>query len=271
MMKRGKQFYENNWMMLHLTYHELFRKYIQTCLENIISEGTFRVLKPFYVRTETEKDIEMCCCKLHLHARWSIEALVNSAHEQKIDIPFSNYATFFDILTRNCEKHPTAYISWLCTPNNKVFCNDITEIWHSISQRIVASSSDDFCVPLTTFKMVEYQKKNGEISEKLKPVPTETSMTDIVAFINEILPKIINHRNHLRHYRSAIHTFRNMFDGVFLDIDFSENLKLPVKFEPQSMHWCHEAVTVHSGILKIHGEKVITPIFLMTKNTTRPV
>ena len=70
---------------------------------------------------------------------------------------------------------------------------------------------------------------------------------------------MINHRNHLRHYRSAITNFRAMFDCLFIDIDFSENLKLPVKYLPQSLHWCHEAITVHSGIIRLHGEKNYHP------------
>ena len=40
-----------------------------------------------------------------------------------------------------------------------------------------------------------------------------------------------------------------------IDDDFSKNLKVPVKNEPQSLHWHHEHITVHSGILKTHGEK----------------
>ena len=28
----------------------------------------------------------------------------------------------------------------------------------------------------------------------------------------------------------------------------------PVKFEPQWLHWCHEAITVHSGMVKLHGK-----------------
>ena len=40
-----------------------------------------------------------------------------------------------------------------------------------------------------------------------------------------------------------------------VDIDFSENFTVPVKFEPQSLHCCHQQVTVHSGILKWNGEK----------------
>ena len=46
-----------------------------------------------------------------------------------------------------------------------------------------------------------------------------------------------------------------MFDSLIIDTDFSENLKLPVKFEPQSLHWCHETITVHSGIVKLHREQ----------------
>ena len=40
-----------------------------------------------------------------------------------------------------------------------------------------------------------------------------------------------------------------------IDSDFAENLTVPVKFEPQSLNWSHEQITVHSGILKCAGEK----------------
>ena len=46
-----------------------------------------------------------------------------------------------------------------------------------------------------------------------------------------------------------------MFDALFLELDFSEKLKVPLKYEPQSMHWTGVEVIVHSGILKDHGEK----------------
>ena len=35
-----------------------------------------------------------------------------------------------------------------------------------------------------------------------------------------------------------------------------------MKYEPQSLHWSHEQVTVHSGILKVKGEKTYHPYFL---------
>ena len=75
-LQRGKQFYENNWMMFHETYQELYKKYIEKCCNKKVSDGTFCDLKQFYIRTEIEKDVEMCFCKLHLHARWVIEAII---------------------------------------------------------------------------------------------------------------------------------------------------------------------------------------------------
>lgn len=50
-----------------------------------------------------------------------------------------------------------------------------------------------------------------------------------------------------------------MFNGAIIDVDFSENLTVPVKYEPQSLHWSHEQVTVHSGIMKFEGEKSYYP------------
>ena len=52
----------------------------------------------------------------------------------------------------------------------------------------------------------------------------------------------------------TITTFKENFHAAFLDIDFSENLSLPVKHEPQFLHWHHDQVTVHTGIVKIHDE-----------------
>ena len=50
-----------------------------------------------------------------------------------------------------------------------------------------------------------------------------------------------------------------MLGSFFIDIDFSESLKLPVKFEPQRLHWCHEAMAVVSGMVKLHQEKSYHP------------
>ena len=53
----------------------------------------------------------------------------------------------------------------------------------------------------------------------------------------------------------------DLFDCVEVDIDFSEKLKVPLKYKPQSMHWSNSQVIVHSGITKAAGEKTYHPYF----------
>ena len=40
-----------------------------------------------------------------------------------------------------------------------------------------------------------------------------------------------------------------------MDIDFSENLFVPVKYEPQSLHWLYPQIIVYSGLVRYNGEK----------------
>lgn len=201
----------------------------------------------------------MCCCKLHLHARWTVDAILKSAEKQEIDLPFTDYASFFEHITANCPDSSVAYLNWSCTPNKKEFCDDIKESSQKLFQDLKSKSNDKVLVPFTTFQMVKYVNKRGEEKEHLKPVDKDSTLKEVIFFAESLLPNIIHHRNHLRHYRNTIKVFRENFDAAFLDIDFSQNLKLPVKFEPQSMHWHKDAVTVHSGITKFHGEKVYHP------------
>ena len=45
--------------------------------------------------------------------------------------------------------------------------------------------------------------------------------------------------------------FKITVDAVHLDVDLAENLSILVNYEPQSLHWSHEQVTIHSGIVKL--------------------
>ena len=56
---------------------------------------------------------------------------------------------------------------------------------------------------------------------------------------------------------SIIHQeFYNLFEFVCIDIDFSDNLTLPVKHQAQSLHWSSTKVAVHSRIIKVDGENI---------------
>ena len=81
-------------------------------LDNYTSLGTWLALKPVYVPTVTTKDIEMCLCKLHLHARKAVNALIKLCKKQNIELDeIDDYDSFFTWLTRNCQKDECTYIS----------------------------------------------------------------------------------------------------------------------------------------------------------------
>ena len=84
-------------------------------------------------------------------------------------------------------------------------------------------------------------------------------MEEVTEFIHGLLGNIIHHRNQLKHYRNVSKIFKEMFDCIEIDVDFSEKLTVPLKYEPQSMHWSHSQVIVHSGILKESGDKWYHP------------
>ena len=92
----------------------------------------------------------------------------------------------------------------------------------------------------------------------MKAVKDHVDLLYITNFITKFLYKFIHHWNQLKHYRATSNVMKDLFEG-YIDIDFSENLTVPVKFEPQSLHWYHEEITVHSGIIKMNGEKSYHP------------
>ena len=76
--QQNRLFYQSIHKIVEVPFKELFVKYIKENSESDhVSWGAFIALKPFYVRHTSSKDMEMCCCKLHLHARWSISALLD--------------------------------------------------------------------------------------------------------------------------------------------------------------------------------------------------
>ena len=76
----------------------------------------------------------------------------------------------------------------------------------------------------------------------------------IIDFISQWLSKII-HWNQIRHYWNTITGFREHFSILLMNIDFSENLQVPVNFEPLSPHSSHPWITVHSGLVKFSSKR----------------
>ena len=99
-----------------------------------------------------------------------IEATIKCAESQEIEVPFENYATFFNHLTQDCEPGSTAYINWVCTPSKKKFCDHIFKLWQTLSSKIIDAFNKNILIPFTTFQLVEFTSKKGSTSQHLKPV-----------------------------------------------------------------------------------------------------
>jgi len=260
MQQRNRPFYQNHWLITNLTFKELYQKYLVNN-EVKVSIGIFMALKPFYVKSATTKDIEVCCCKTHLHARWSIKALVSCCNAQNISLQgeVSSYDSFFDHIYKDCQPEDTTYINWQCTPDRKTVCNSVIANWNALKDEALAKDDKTTCVSMQHFEKAESTMKNGTVVTRLTAVSTKANMQFIVEFIDNLLKKTIHNRNQLRHYRNVIKSFKEHFDTILVDIDFSENLSIPVKYEPQSMHWSYQQITVHSGLMKYQGEKTYHP------------
>lgn len=258
---RGISHFRHTWKTVVKSYYELYTSFEETHTCKI-SYGQFFSLKPFYVRHASTKDLVMCCCKIHLHARWSINAMITLLSKQQIDFPVHNYNSFFTYLYEKCDKDNDAYISWTCV-NPNILCPDIESKWDEL-KAIASSSHDNETTSFTEFqKVTVVDKKTGESilnkkgqpSKRLTPINQQVNASYLINFIENLLPSLIYHRNMLQHYRSTIKQFKDMSPSLYTDIDFSENLTLGMKFEPQSMHWVRSQITIHAAILFLENEK----------------
>ena len=204
----------------------------------------------------TAKDIEMCVCKLHLEARTAVNALVSLAVKQNLDMKgIKDYDMFFTFLTTDCKKDDHTYIAWECTQDKKALCMHIQNRWKIIQQILAPASDPEITANLTCFVKKAFKTKKGAEHVRLEQETVKADINAVLEFIDQLLPRIIHHRNHLRHYRNCVKSYAINNDCVELDIDFSEKLSVPLKYEPQSMHWTNSLVIVHSGIKKSSGKK----------------
>ena len=153
------------------------------------------------MRHTTVKDIEMWCCRTH--PQWSIQALINCSKKHNVELPFFDYNSFFQYLTVECQSDDRTYISWLCTPDKKSFCQHISSKWESVQDLLKNLDHDNsttdtdnenantekihVTVPFLHFDKVEVMNKKGELKKRLKTVKTDASMTYLLNFIDQLI------------------------------------------------------------------------------------
>ena len=196
-----------------------------------------------------------------------MKALIDIMKVAGVTIPgmtCEDYATFLTYLTEDCPPvtSTSLYVNWECTPDKNHLCPEISRRFDEVQNVLVEKISEEKTCKMSYFGKIEITTKAGETKEVLKPMYEDVNIKFILNFISKLLPKAIHHRNLLKNYRSNIEkTLENLPNCPIIDVDFSENLTGPVPEEPQDYHFTQHQLTVHSGMIKYHGEKQNHPYF----------
>ena len=97
-------------------------------------------------------------------------------------------------------------------------------------------------------------KRTDKPVKQLVPKKVQATGKFLVEFIRSILKNFTHHRNMLKLCRNLKHKFLEAMKAVYTD--FSENLTVGIRWEPQSLHWCKLRVSVYSALVKFHKEIV---------------
>ena len=93
---------------------------------------------------------------------------------------FNDYYSFFDFLTKNCEKDDHAHISWEYTPNKKHMCGDTTGRWEMFTNKMTELNPDD--IDFITVRMEHFESELGIEKKRLKQISTEANVEFILKF-----------------------------------------------------------------------------------------
>ena len=129
----------------------------------------------------------MCCCKTHLHAIWTIKAILANIQKQRdlqlkrrrkeqeenrkrgivvehvydefSQIPFVDDRSFYALLAEECGTDDSTYISWDCTQSKKHLCNHAEIKWKDIKTMLLDDNVTT--APLHHFEKIETTNGNN--------------------------------------------------------------------------------------------------------------
>ena len=113
----------------------------------------------------------------------------------------------FNICTKIAQKEITLTYAGPAPLIKNTTCQEINSNFDELKNKILAQDDGQTNVKFQYFD----KNKNGEVKKRLKQVSTQLWMEEIISFIAERLSKTIHHRNQLKHYRSVIGEFRELY------------------------------------------------------------
>lgn len=152
---------------------------------------------------------------------------------QNIDIPFNNYVTIFNVLTADCAATETTCINLESTPSKKEVCQSVEMGKGKPKASNKTCYDKEVTVKMQHFETEECIIQKWKLTNHVEAKSEKANFFFLLDYISKCFPKIINHKNHLKNHYNTIHLFREHFNTIYFDKNFSENTKIPVKFESQ--------------------------------------
>ena len=170
-----------------------------------VSYGTFLHMCPFYFHSVTTCDVELCCCKLHVHGCCSVAVLLGIIKKMAyIVLNSNNYYSFFKFLAADSPKDNYAHISCQCTPDKTSPSSEILNHWKRLEKfsrqsftLFDASDKNHVTVKIDLFQSVRVKTRFNEVKRKLKCTSTSANICFIINFMKDLMPEIIYPQNEL--------------------------------------------------------------------------
>ena len=145
---------------------------------------------------------------------------------------FTEYFSFLNYFTSNYEEEEYSHISWNSIPDKKTIYLHVSNQRENLMGEIeLFVDPNDPCttVQLEHFKKTLVKTNHGGEKKRLKQVSIEATLSYIVTFLQQVFPQILHHRNKLKPFRSVMKDFCSQFNAVYMDMDHSEKLIIPMK------------------------------------------
>ena len=207
------------------------------------SLSTFLKYKPFYITNPTEREKESCLCKRCLNAHLLLGGI--------------------NIFHKTINLNPHLSVTMFTKQQHILFPGLLNDLEHyEIFEKYVViyecSSEKEVCHYVFETKE-ESHIKNGE-----RKTYTRTAKVDKKETVNEVVKTLLSqsntylrHHSHVDNIAKVFLLIKETFNSCYIELDFSQNLAMKPKFQPQDAHFSGKQFTFHCAIVEPEGPKYV--------------
>ena len=214
-----------------------------------VSLGKINYLKPFFLTTPTEKEKVLCMCKRCLNTRLTFDVIMS--HMRKYG--GEEYQSISDYLMAHCKcvKNANGYYDLKCCLGECSECKDNNP--PNVPGLDIGVKINYFIYETTK---TPYADKNGvqKLSQKTERVSYQNvDIKDVVHNFLESSREYLLHRYEIANdkyvWKNVLNTVSKI--GPIFHFDYSENIQLTPKYEPQSAHFNKKQFSLHCTVAHV--------------------